>query len=354
MNKIEKLLKFTILSIIIATFQLVNYKPFISNAYTVSSAEYVMEVNSKRVIHAYNENEKLPMASTTKILTAITVIDNFDLDKEIKVDKKCVNIEGSSIYLREGEVLTVKELLYGLMLRSGNDCATVLANQIIPYNDFIALMNDTAKKLGANNSNFVNPHGLPNDNHYTTAKDLALISAYAIQNEVFKEIVSTKKINISNDGYDYDRVLINKNKMLSLYDGANGIKTGYTKKAGRCLVSSSYRNGMQVVSVVINSPQMWERSMELMDELYLNYVLCELYNSENFINKVYTDKNGKKFGLSCEGEFSYPLLENEKNDIIYKINGKNIEEYILSPEKIGNFEIYLKNELIFSQKIFTI
>ena len=163
-----------------------------------SCAEIVMEVNSNVVLYKHNENSKKFMASTTKILTAIVVIENCNVNDVVTVTKDTVGIEGSSIYLEVGEQLTVKELLYGLMLRSGNDCAQTLAVYCSKsIENFANLMNKTAKKIGATNSNFVNPHGLHNDNHYTTAYDLALISCYAMKNSIFREIVSTKSVDIS-------------------------------------------------------------------------------------------------------------------------------------------------------------
>ena len=294
------------------------------------------------------------MASTTKILTALTVIENFDLDKLITVQKKCTDIEGSSIYLKEGEHLTVKELLYGLMLRSGNDCAECLAQSLIPREKFIELMNETAKKCGAINSNFVNPHGLHAENHYTTAYDLALITAKALKNDIFKEIVSTKKIKISNETENYDRVLINKNKMLSFYEGANGVKTGFTKKAGRCLVSSAKRGNMTVITVVLNSPQMWERSIELLDNSFLEYESVEIVNKSEINDKIYYDKNNSPFMMEVSKNFVYPLKESEQKDIKIKINGIEFDKFILNPQKNGVFEIYLENKLIFSQNIFII
>ena len=207
------------------------------------SAEIVMELNTNRVVYSNNANAKKFMASTTKILTAITIIENCNLNDVVSIKKESVGIEGSSIYLKKDEKLTVRELLYGLMLRSGNDCAHALAihcsNSI---NNFASLMNHTARKIGATSSNFVNPHGLHDDNHYTTAYDLALISCYAMKNDIFREIVSTKSIRISGATKDTPRLLINKNKMLKEFSGSTGIKTGYTKKAGRCLVSSCKRN----------------------------------------------------------------------------------------------------------------
>ena len=188
--------KIFFITLILALFlsSLVNNLPIVSaktsKYFSQSVSEIVMDANSKRILHQNNIHEKKFMASTTKILTAICVIENTDVDREITVSNKTIGVEGSSIYLEEGEKLTIKHLLYGLMLRSGNDCAETLAvNCSGSIKEFASLMNSTAKKIGANNSNFVNPHGLHDDNHYTTAYDLALISCYAMKNKTFREIV---------------------------------------------------------------------------------------------------------------------------------------------------------------------
>ena len=348
----KKIAYFAIISLIISI--LVGFSSYNVKAYTVSQGECVMEVNSGRILSSINLDLKLPMASTTKILTALTVIENFDIDKEITVPKSATKIEGSSIYLREGEKLTVKELLYGLMLRSGNDCAECLAQTLVKRDKFISLMNETAKKCGATNSNFTNPHGLPDENHYTTAYDLCKISVKAINNPIFKEICSTKRVNISNDGYSYDRVLINKNKLLFSYDNCTGIKTGYTKKAGRCLVSSAEKDGLEVVSVVINSPQMWERSKELLDYSFNNFEMIEIVNSNEFNDKIYYTSDNLPYKFEVYNSFRYPLTKEEKNQINFKFNGINQEDFIKNPSKEGIFEIFLQNKLIFSQNIFTI
>ncbi len=354
MNKIKNIVYFSIISLLLSIF-LINIDINNASAYSISQGECVIELNSGRIIHTNNEHLKLPMASTTKILTALTVIENFDLDKIISVPKKAVGVEGSSIYLREGEHLTIKELLYGLMLRSGNDCAECLALTCAnSREEFINLMNITAKNCGAINSSFVNPHGLHDINHYTTAYDLSLISLKAMQNPIFKEIVSTKRVEISNEGYPYKRLLINKNKMLNTFDGCNGIKTGFTKKAGRCLVSSAEKEDLNFICVVINSPQMWERSTELLNHSFNNYKLTEIVNPDHFNNITYTSEKGKNFNMVMYKRFLYPLTEGEKNSINIKINDEKIEEFIKNPKENGIFEVFLENKLIFSQNIFTI
>ena len=320
-----------------------------------NSAEIVMEVNSKRVLYEKNTSKKMYMASTTKILTAITIIENMDLSKNISVTKKTTGIEGSSIYLEEGEVLSVQDLLYGLMLRSGNDCAETLAIACCgSIEEFSTLMNEKARKIGAKNSNFVNPHGLHDDNHYTTAYDLALISSYAIKNPDFKRIVSTTKTTIPFTTKNTKRVLINKNKMLTNYDGATGIKTGYTKKAGRCLVTSAQRNGLELVCVVLNCYDMWEKTSLLLDKSFKNYSYKQIINSNEIIDFIKVN-NEDKIGVYVKNSLYYPLTNDEENQLITDIKYTfNKDVFIKKGSNIGKINIYLKNNLIFSQKIYNI
>ncbi len=204
------------------------------------AAAVLMEQGTNRVLYAQNENEKLAPASTTKVMTCILAIENGDLDKVVTVSKNASGVEGSSIWLSQGEHITLGDLLYGLMLSSGNDAAVAIAEEIGGSVDgFVEMMNNKAKEIGALNTNFANPNGLPDDNHYTTAYDLALICSYAMQNETFRTIVSTEYKEISWEGHEYLRVLKNKNKLLWQYDGCTGIKTGYTKSAGKCLTSAA-------------------------------------------------------------------------------------------------------------------
>lgn len=227
-----------------------------------SKAECVIEANTGEIIYEYNADIKLPMASTTKIITAITVLENCDnIGEEITIPFEAVDIEGSSIYLKCGEQYTVQDLLYGLMLRSGNDCAVALALHFgHTIEDFCSKMNIVAQKAGALNSHFENPHGLPCQNHYTTARDLCYVTRSAMKNELFSKIVST--------AYYEERNWKNKNKMLFTYDGAMGVKTGYTKEAGRCLVSAAERDGKRIICTVLNSPNMFERSKELLNTAF--------------------------------------------------------------------------------------
>ena len=215
-------------------------------------------------LYTKNENARLSMASTTKIMTAIVAIESVDLSKMVTVDDRAIGIEGSSIYLKSGEEISVHALLYALLLRSANDAAAALAYDISgSIEAFSSLMNDKCTELGLSDTHFENPHGLDAQNHYTSAHDLAIISAYAISNPTFKEICSTRKIKI--DSSLESRILINHNKLLSLYDGCIGIKTGYTKKSGRSLASAAEKDGNTLICVTINAPDDWNDHKKLFD-----------------------------------------------------------------------------------------
>ena len=326
---------------------------------TSAKACVIFEANSGRLLYDKNKDIQLPEASTTKIMTALVTIENTNVDEKIKIPKQAVGIEGSSIYLREGEQLTVKELLYGLMLRSGNDCAVALALHVGgSIENFANMMNQKAKQLGCKNTNFVNPHGLPDENHYTSAYDLGLISCEAIKNPVFKQIVSAKSATISNDGYDYDRYLKNKNKILTLFDGANGIKTGYTKKAGRCFVGSAYRNGMQLVVVLLNCAPMFEESMQLMQRCFEQYEMKNLLTIDDIYHTIKIKKGKNKFTQAIViDNFAYPLKKDGSEDNKIKILTSLPQELPQKPKKeqiVGKIDILFDNQLIFSSKIITL
>lgn len=213
-------------------------------------------------LYSKNENERLPMASTTKIMTAVIAIENSELDKTITVDERAIGIEGSSIYLKSGEELSMESLLYALLLRSANDAAAAIAYEIAgSIEAFSQMMNEKAENLGLVDTSFENPHGLDAENHYTTAHDLAILSAYAISNPIFKEICSSKK-KIINSSLE-SRLIINHNKLLNLYEGCIGIKTGYTKKSGRSLASAAEKYGQTLVCVTINAPDDWNDHKKL-------------------------------------------------------------------------------------------
>ena len=217
------------------------------------------------------------MASTTKIMTALVTIEGYDLDLKVTVTKESVGIEGSSIYLCEGEVLTLRQLVYALLLSSANDAATAIAiGTAGSVEAFAEKMNETAARLGLQNTHFDNPHGLDSETHYTTAEDLARLAAYAMQLPEFRKIVSTYKTYIPMGDNEKARLLVNHNKLLNMYDGAVGIKTGYTKKSGRCLVSAAEKDGILLIAVTLSAPDDWNDHIAMLNFGFDNYVSVDL------------------------------------------------------------------------------
>ena len=254
---------------------IVSMLAFCTHAYAANAATaeaaILIECNSNRALYEKNADKRLPMASTTKIMTALTALRYFDPQTEMAVPKEAVGIEGTSACLCEGEVYTLESLLYAMLLQSANDAAAAIAINIgKSIEGFAVLMNQYAKELGLVNSNFKNPHGLPDSEHYTSARELAVISSHALKNECIRKITATKNAKIqSADGKV--RYFSNHNQMLSLYQGANGVKTGYTKSSGRCLVSSACRDGLQLVAVTLHSHDDWNEHENMLDWGFENY-----------------------------------------------------------------------------------
>lgn len=335
-----------------------NYNTANSIVYATDSSKSmcVIEKDSKRILMAKNENEKRANASTTKIVTFLTVLKNCNnFDEKIRIDDRAVGIRGTSIYLKKGEYLTIKELLYGMMLVSGNDAATALALHISKtVEDFALLMTKEAHNVGAINSNFKNPHGLDEKDHYTTAYDLALIASECYKYPIFEEIITTKNTKISNFDNTY-RYLKNKNKLLWTLDGANGVKTGFTNNAGRCLVSSAKRDNMQIICVVLNCGPMFEESAMHINDCFSKYKMVKLLPAYSYLKNVNVE-NSKKTDVKVftKHSFYYPLTSEEEMLIKTEVN---LPDYLIAPLKkeqmVGELKIYLDNHLLFCEKIYT-
>ena len=304
-----------------------------------SYAEIAMELTTGTVLEERNADKMLPMASTTKIMTALVIIEDCVLDEIITVPDAAVGAEGSSIYLKKDEEISVTDLLYGLMMQSGNDAAAALAiHHSGSIEKFAERMNERAMELGAKNTNFTNPSGLPDSNHYTTARDLCTIACHAMKNEIFKKIVSTK-----NYAGDFKR-FTNKNKMLYNYEGANGVKTGYTQKAGRCLVSSAQRDGMDVVCVVLNCPDMYGRSEKILDECFNGFKLINID-----INSVFmSDK------VLCKPSKSVNFVVKSADKLEFKVKSVADLNNIKTGDLVAILEIYSQNNLILSENLYSI
>lgn len=263
-----------------------------TSALSLSAQSAVLiEAESGTVLYEKNGTKRMPMASTTKIMTALVVLESLDLKETIRIPRESCGIEGSSVYLREGEEFSAEELLYALLLASANDAATALAIASCGSVDaFADRMNQKASELGLEGTHFTNPHGLHDEAHYTTARDLAAITAEASKNEVFRKICSTQKTTIRRDSKESARLLINHNKLLARYDGCFGIKTGFTKTSGRCLVSGAERDGLSLIAVTLNAPDDWNDHETLLDygfSLYSKVTLakaCELSYSLPIVN----------------------------------------------------------------------
>lgn len=226
----------------------------------------LIEAESGTVVCEKNAHTRMPMASTTKIMTAVVALELAAPDTLITVDGRAVGTEGSSVYLCEGERLTLEQLLYALMLESANDSAVAIAIGVSgSIEAFVDEMNRKATSLGLSNTHFANPHGLDAEAHYTTAYELARIAQAALQNPLLKTIVSTRKTTIPHGDTDAVRLLVNHNKMLRQYEGCIGLKTGYTQKSGRCLVSAAERNGVTMIAVTLSSPDDWNDHTKLLD-----------------------------------------------------------------------------------------
>lgn len=309
----------------------------------------LIEASSGRILYEKNAHQKMSMASTTKIMTALCALENAKLDKLIEVHPSAIGVEGSSIYLKHGEHLTLRELVYGLMLSSGNDAAVAIAYAVSgSVEEFAKLMNETARKIGVKNTSFMNPNGLDEENHYTTSYDLATITSYALKNEEFKKIASTYEKTISHEGYDYDRKLRNHNKLLKMYDGCIGVKTGFTKKSGRCLVSAAERNGVTLVAVTLKAPDDWNDHIAM-----LNYGF-ERTKSETVLKKdeylkTATVKDGEKSSVKiiCNNDLNIANISGEKNEVTLKYNIKNnLKAPVAYRARVGTVSVYLDGRYI--------
>ncbi len=229
-------------------------------------AAVLIEASTGQVLLETSAHERLPMASTTKIMTALVALEHAELGRQVKISADAVGVEGSSVYLKADEILTMEQLLCALLLESANDAAAAIAIEIAgDIESFADMMNETAQRIGLTDTHFTNPHGLDNAEHYSSAYDLAMLARYALQNPDFARIVSTYKTNIPLNGDEGIRVLINHNKMLKYYAGAIGVKTGYTKRCGRCLVSAATRDGVTMIAVTLSAPDDWRDHTAMLD-----------------------------------------------------------------------------------------
>ncbi len=326
-----------------------------SNLNVSAKAAVVMCLDTKEIIFGKNFSKKLPMASTTKIMTALILSEQPDLSKTITVTKKMVAVEGSSMGLLEGDIVSFKDLLYGMLLASGNDAANVTAYALGgSVEGFAKMMNKKAAQIGLKDTNFVTPSGLDDENHYTTAYDLALLTAVALKNEAFATACSSTSATLYYGNPPYRRSLSNHNKLLSSYEGLIGVKTGFTKRSGRCLVTAARRSEKTVICVTLNDPNDWEDHKNMLD-----------YGFENTVsNRFSCDDAEDTLSIIC-GDADLVRIRYESVNICSSQKGfEKIKRIIVLPkfiygsvsagESIGRVEYYMGKQLIKTADIFSV
>lgn len=322
---------------------------------------------SGEVIWGKDENKRTAMASTTKIMTAIIVIEQANLSDIVEVSAKAAGTGGSRLGLKKGDKISLNDLLYGLMLRSGNDAAVAIAEHVGGnVESFANLMNEKAKGLNLQDTNFVTPHGLDDPNHYTTAVELAKITDYALKNQTFAKIVGTKNYTVTINGYP--KTLSNTNELLGYLNGVNGVKTGFTNNAGRCLVTSVNRDGFNIITVVIQADTKKDRtrdSINLIEYIYKNY---EQVNVKNIVDEMFQkwcNINKDRISISkaknCSLNINYDKLEDDiivvkkvdLDNIRIEINAVyNFEAPISANTIIGELKVFVKDEVIDSEAVY--
>ena len=301
----------------------------------------LMDCTTGRILYGKQIDKRSLIASTTKIMTALVVCEQCNVLDRVKIPKEAVGIEGSSIYLQEGEILTVQELLYGMMLHSGNDAAVALAIYCGgTVEGFAEMMNDKARVLGLKNTHFENPNGLDGEHHYSTARDLGTLAAYAMENPIFAKTVSTKTVKAG------ERYLRNHNKLLWQLEGADGVKTGYTKAAGRILVSSAQRCGRRLVVVTINDPNDWKDHIALMEDGFSQYADRVIVEKDQIMGTVEIAGGAwDTVELIAKEGFSYFLSDGECPQVYLPAPG-----FVYAPvaegQDAGFAEIYLNDQWI--------
>lgn len=334
---------FVYISVILITLLLLSmlsvyasatYKSKRSTSFTEkisAKASALYEPTENRFIYEKNGDQRMPMASTTKIMTAIVVAKHCEMDEVVIIGPESVGIEGSSAYLREGDEYTVLELVYALLLQSANDAATALAYYTAGgIEEFAELMNAEAESLGLENTHFTNPHGLDDEEHYTTAKDLAMLGAELMESPILKGIVSTYKKTFTYG--ERVRTYINHNKLLRLYDGGIGIKTGFTKRSGRCLVGAAERDGMTFISVTLDAPSDWSDHRTMLDFAFDNFEKVEICSKEDLSREI-TVIDGNKPSVTVSAKKNLEIIK-EKGEL--DVNEYfSLPSYLIAPIKKG-------------------
>ncbi|QFT89458.1 D-alanyl-D-alanine carboxypeptidase DacB precursor [Bacillus sp. THAF10] len=317
----------------------------------------LIEQESGRIIYEKNAHDKERIASITKVMTAILAVESGKMDSIVTVSERAIKAEGSSIYLKPGEKIKLEHLVYGLMLRSGNDSAVAIAEHVGgSLEGFVFMMNEKAAELGMTNTVFANPHGLDDhEEHYSTAYDMALITRYAMQNEKFREIAGTKVYRApAAPGESWDRSWTNKHRLVTgMYDYATGGKTGYTKRAKRTLITTASKEGLDVIAVTLNGPDDWKDHIFMFNRAFVDYKLYDVAEKgklQDITDKFYKNK------VSLARDIKYPMTMKERENVRIKItlvkpqSKWENEEYI--PKIVGEYTLIVQDEAVVETPIY--
>lgn len=340
--------------LIMITFLILFHIPVSANTIINVSSQYavLIEQSSGRVLFEKGAHEKRRIASITKIMTAVLAIESGKLNEMVKVSKNATRAEGSSLYLKENEEIKLEDLVYGLMLRSGNDAAVAIAEYIGgSVEGFAFLMNQKADEIGMLHSHFTNPHGLDDSNdHYSTAYDMAILTRYAMMNDTYKLIAGTEVHRAPNPSESWDRVWRNKNRLLTeLYDFSTGGKTGFTKLAKRTLVSTATKDGMDLIAVTLNGPDDWNDHINMFETAFKTYEMVQVVE-KGLISGIQSDKYKNK--ALVKHDFQYPVLETEKDEFELEYKLKQLKSERNIPEVIGELIITFDDQPIKTMPIY--
>lgn len=339
----------------VLTAQVSQAEEVLSSPPVVSAqSAIVIEATTGRILYEKNPSQRTYPASITKIMTALLAIEKGSLDDLIKVPGSASGIEGSSIYLESGESISLRDLVYGLMLRSGNDAALAIAQSIQPSTaEFVARMNERAVEIGAVNTHFINPNGLFDENHYTTAYDMALIARTAMAYPEFRTIVGSKSWEADRGEGKYN-YFYNKNKVVFEYPGGNGVKIGYTKSSGRTLVASSERDGMMLICVVMNAPNWFQDSYKLMDYVYETHEMRTLASGERVLKAVSVNGGdrdhvmiGPKDPIRCPIKIGTEAEISIAYDVPTSVNAP-----VSRFQEAGELQVFVGGTYLFSQPLY--
>lgn len=342
-----------LLSLCLSLFFLLGFlvqNVYAEDIYINAISAIALDCDSKLVLYEKNAYTPIDIASTTKIITALVAIKCGDLDKKITVSEKAASIRGSEIGLKKGEEITLKELLYGLMLRSGNDAAIAIAEGVSgSVDEFLKLMNEYALEIGLLNSNFESPHGLDSSNHYSTAYDLALVTSKAKEIKLFNDIVSSKDIDAKE--YNFTRSYHNINKILWLLPNATGVKTGFTGRAGKCLVTAVKIKNREVIIVTLNCTPRWKETAKINEYVEKNYEYKKIISKDDTLEYV-SIKNGiDNVVITSKRDIIIPVKNDQSIEVKIKKPLYEVSAPIEAGENIGRVDVYANDKLLFTEAL---